>query len=292
MRACIPATVMLLLMGAAPLSAQRTDTTFAVGASGTLRLDSHSGSVLVRGWDQQRVRVRATHGSRDFIEIRGSANVVRVEADARRGMPRDVDYEIDVPRGWNLNIDGHDTPIVVEDTRGDVNAENLSGNVIVNGVRGARLETVHGEITLRGARGNVNVENVNEGISVEDVVGEVRAETVNGGIALLGIDGATVRAETVNGRVQFTGRIHDGGTYSFVTHQGDVTVSIPANTNADVSVATFGGSVEADFPVQVRGDISRRGELSFTIGRGGTSVRAESFNGAIRILRADSRQDH
>jgi DUF4097 and DUF4098 domain-containing protein YvlB len=278
----------ILLVAAAPLAAQ-IDTTFNVGASGTLRLDNHRGSVLVRGWDRQSVRVQATHARRDEIEVRASSGVVRIDADATHGLAGNVEYEIDVPRGWALSIDGHDTPIVIQDTRGDVRAENLSGDVTVSGVLAARLETVHGAVSLSDARGTVNIDNVNEGIRVENVVGDVSAETVNGGITLDGIDGATVRAETVNGRILFSGRIQDGGTYSFVTHQGDVTLTIPGSTNANVSVATFGGSIEADFPVQVRGDITRRGELAFTIGRGGTSLRAESFNGAIRILRADRR---
>jgi DUF4097 and DUF4098 domain-containing protein YvlB len=89
--------------------------------------------------------------------------------------------------------------------------------------------------------------------------------------------------------VQFSGPIHSGGTYVFITHNGDVTLTVPPTTAAEVTVATHGGSIEADFPVQVRGDMTRRGELSFRLGDGSARIRIESFSGAIRLRRADRR---
>jgi DUF4097 and DUF4098 domain-containing protein YvlB len=157
-------------------------------------------------------------------------------------------------------------------------------------VAAAHLENVNGEIMLRNARGSVNVESVNKSINIDDVVGDVTAESVNGAVLLAGIDASIVRASSVSGRIQFAGRIRQGGTYSFDTHNGDVTVTLPAGAGADVKVATHSGSIEADFPVQLRTDAGRSGELGFTIGRGGAQLRIESFNGAIRIINADRRR--
>lgn len=286
-----PALLLAALLAAPwPAFAQvRTDTSFAVGASGTIRIETHHGNVRVRGADERRVRVQASHPSRVDVDIRMSGNMLRVDAENPRGLARDVDYDIVVPRGWGVRVDGHDLPIVIENTGGDVVASNFAGDLIVSDVASARLETVNGVVMLRGARGDVRVETVNDGARISDVVGNVTVEGVNGSIGLAGIDGATVKATTVNGRVQFQGRIREGGDYAFATHNGDVTVTVPGDASASVTVATHQGSVEADFPVSVRGDISRRGELQFRIGAGSATLRVESFSGAIRILRADGR---
>ena len=79
--------------------------------------------------------------------------------------------------------------------------------------------------------------------------GDVVIEGVNGAIVLTNIDGSTVRTSTVNGRVEFQGRIRQGGRYEFDTHNGDITVTVPGDASASVTVATHEGSVEADFPV-------------------------------------------
>lgn len=279
------AGVALLGAARAPLAAQvRTDTTFTVGSMGTLRLETHEGSILVRGGEDGRIRLRVSHPAGIELEMRATDGGVRVEAETRRGVARGVEYEVTIPRGWNVNAEAHSAPIVIEDTRGAVTAENVQGAITLTGIGGARVESVGGAVTVRDATGDLNIETVNEGVRIDGVTGDVVVETVNGAILLANTDGSTVRATTVNGRIEFQGRIRPGGRYEMDTHNGDITVHVPAGAGASVTVATHQGSVEADFPVAVRG--SRRGELEFDIGDGGARLGLESFNGRIRILRA------
>lgn len=278
--------LLLLAALASPAHAQtRTDTTVAVGASGTVRIETFHGRARVTGWNRREVRVQASHPSRTEVQVRSREGGVRVEAEGWRGPARDVEFDVQVPTGWAVQIEGHELPVVVTDTRGDVRASNVQGDLIVSGIAGARLETVQGEVMLRDATGDVRIETVNKGVQVAVVTGNVVVEGVNGSISLDDVDGSSVSATTVNGRVQFSGPIRRGGTYLFSTHNGDVTLTLPSATAAEVSVATHGGSIEADFPVQVRGNVMRRGELNFELGAGGASLRIESFNGAIRIRR-------
>ncbi len=272
---------------ASPAAAQRTDTRLEVGATGTLRIDSQRGTIRIRGGAGRELHVLATHDARTRVDVRRAESGARIEVEQRSGAG--VDFEIVVPRGWAVNVDGLQTSVTIEDTEGDVDVENVGGSIVVRGVRTARLETVHGSVEVSDVRGSVHAESVNQAIRISNVVGDVTAESVNGAVLLTGINAGAVDASSVNGRIEFTGSIADRGSYTFDTHQGDVIVNVPAATNADVSVATHNGSIEADFPVQVRGDVTRRGELRFQIGRGGAVLRAESFNGAIRIRRADGR---
>jgi hypothetical protein len=63
---------------------------------------------------------------------------------------------------------------------------------------------------------------------------------------------------------------------------------VPEDTNASVSVETFSGQVDAEFPIQVR--TVRRGEdISFTLGNGGARVQIESFGGRVILRRPGSR---
>lgn len=266
---------------------ERTDTSFTVAAQGTLVLENYRGRVLVRGAAGNRVDVRATHPAQTRVSVRHSSGSVRIEEVLRSGGPREVQYEITVPHGWEVRVSGQRTGVVIEGTRGPVRVSTNGGDITARDVGVASLVTINGEITLTGARGDVRAETVNDGIRISDVRGAVDASTVNGSIALGAIDGNRVNGATVNGRIQFSGAIHAGGEYSFDTHNGDVTLTLPAGVGADVTVATHGGSVEADFPVQVRGDVQRSGVLRFTLGNGGARLHAQSFNGTIRLVRAD-----
>ncbi|HSR42325.1 MAG TPA: hypothetical protein VLL48_09140, partial [Longimicrobiales bacterium] len=82
----------------------------------------------------------------------------------------------------------------------------------------------------------------------------------------------------------FSGPLRAGGVYRMVTHDGDVTVTVPGPPDVRVTVSTFDGSFDSDFPVVV--ERFRGGELlSFTLGRGAAELQLEAFDGEIRLRR-------
>lgn len=66
-----------------------------------------------------------------------------------------------------------------------------------------------------------------------------------------------------------------------------MTVTMPENANATISVNTFNGSFESDYPVTLTGKNQRR-KFSFTLGNGSARVDLESFSGDIRLARPGS----
>ncbi len=61
-------------------------------------------------------------------------------------------------------------------------------------------------------------------------------------------------------------------------------VTIPVSVNATVSVATFDGEFEADFPIQLeRTEATRR--FSFVLGNGSARLELHSFDGDIQLVR-------
>jgi hypothetical protein len=92
----------------------------------------------------------------------------------------------------------------------------------------------------------------------------------------------------VNGSVVYEGTIHADGVYSFSSHNGPLTITVPQGTNAQVNVSTFSGNFSAGFPVsfrQVHGDKS----FKFELGTGGARIELNSFNGTIRLVRPGER---
>jgi len=277
---------MLALLGAVAglMLAQQTDTTLEVQQGARLEVDNFGGEIVVRTWAQNRVRVQATHSSRDHIDIRASTRAVRVEAESRRGMPHLVEYQITVPAWMAVELQGVSTDMVVEGTRATIRVETVEGDVRVTGGRDEiSLQSVGGAVTLSGAQGRVAVSSVDGDLRLSDIVGGITAETVDGSIIIEKAESDAVDANTVDGDILYLGAIRNNGRYVLTTHDGVVTVSIPQETNATISVATFDGRLDASFPLQLRDTKARR--FSFTLGNGAARVELETFDGAILLRR-------
>ncbi len=270
----------------AALALPQADTTFAVERSQRLEVNAHAGEIVVRAWNRNAVRVRAEVGPRAHLVVDRSSAVVSVHASGHRGGP--TEYDITVPSWMVVNLHGVNTTMTVDGVRAGIQAETVNGDIAVKGGEGlVSLNTVAGSVTLEGAKGRIDVESVNADVTVRNSEGEVRAETVNGGITLAGVRAESVDAGTVNGDVFYDGPIRPGGRYRLVTHNGDVTITVSAGTDARVSVSTFQGDFESDFPVTLR---ERRGKrFDFTLGNGGAAIDLESFQGTIRLVRPGAR---
>ncbi|MBI1968090.1 MAG: DUF4097 family beta strand repeat protein [Gemmatimonadetes bacterium] len=271
--------------------AQETDTIFAVQPGTRLDVSNFGGEIAVRAWNESRVRIRASHSSRDRIEITVTGKTVSVRSAGRRGPSQLVEYDITVPPWMALNLSGVYTDISVEGTQASVAAETVEGDVTLQGGSGnVTLQSVEGAVTISDARGRVDAHSVEGEIRITGASGEIVAETVDGDIVLERIESASVEANTVDGDMSYDGAIRDTGRYRFATHDGDITVAIPDRANVTVSVASFEGEFDASFPVQITEQRKRR--FSFTIGSGSARMELESFDGDIRLRRpGEARRD-
>ena len=277
---------MLAILAATSLAlAQQTDTTLAVRAGTRLDVENYGGEIVVRAWTQDRVRIQATHSTRDRIDISASTSVIRVEAESRRGMAHLVEYQITVPVWMPLDLSGVSTDVRVEGTRAAVRIETVEGEVTVTGgAEDVSIQSVEGNVTVTGARARVDAQSVDGDVRLTDIVGDITAESVDGGIVIQDAQATTVDASTVDGDIHYVGSIRDAGRYDLATHDGTITIGIPEGTNAAVTVASSDGGFEASFPVQVQNAAPRR-RFSFTIGTGSARIRLETFDGQILLRR-------
>jgi DUF4097 and DUF4098 domain-containing protein YvlB len=283
------ATPTVLVAAPATVQQARADTTFAVRPGGRLELDMMHGQVSVTSWDRDAIRIRTQRGAARDLEISRRGNTVRVETESARGRSQNMIFEITVPTRFSLSIDGVNVRATVENVQGSVAVENVEGTVVVRNVTGpVNVESVQGDIAVSGVRGDVSVNTTNQTVRLDDIHGNIDAETVNGSIVMRRIVASRVEANTVQGLVEYHGTLHDGGRYYLGTHNGRITMSVPENTNARISVSTHNGKVETSFPVQLN-TMRERGEYTLTLGSGSARVELESFNGSVYLVRPGNR---
>ena len=168
--------------------------------------------------------------------------------------------------------------------RGEVRVSTIEGDITVQGGSGfVALQSVDGDLLLSEASGQVSLSTVDGTITVRGVRGDLTANAVDGEILMEGIAARRVDASTVDGGIEFEGTLESGGRYRLTSHDGDVTVIAPV-INAEVSVSTFSGEFESDFPVTITGAGSRT-RLNFTLGNGGARLELESFDGTVSLRR-------
>lgn len=265
-----------------------TDTTVSVSGGTRLRLENVGGEVTIRAWDRNQVRIQATHSSRTRIGIRVSESVLRLTPQGSRGMGAMggmVDYVLTVPAAMDIQLGGMFADVSIEGTRGSVSVNTVEGNISVKGGAGTlELATVNGKITVDGANARLNLRAVSEDIEITNVQGEVQAETVSGDVTLSRVDGRRVEAQTVSGDVRFDGTLRPDGTYSLLTHSGDVIVAIPENASILIQTAVANGDVSASFDLPASERSSRRRQ-QFRLGSGSATLELETFSGDIRLVR-------
>jgi Toastrack DUF4097 len=269
----------------------RTDQTIQVTRGARLVVNNFAGDVIVRVWDRDAIRVQAEHSSRESLDIRTTDAQINVRTRSTSGPPT-IDMSITAPTWMRLDLNGTYTDVTIEGSQGEINVETVSGDIRVRGGSGfVVLKSIQGLISLEGAKGRINVRSTNEGLKLSGLSGNVIAETTHGDLVMDRMRAESLDASTVNGEVSYEGTISNDGQYSIVSHNGDVTLAVPENTNATVAVRTYNGSFVPNFRVQTDpGDRGRNRRFNFVMGNGGARISLESFGGTIRLLRGPGRR--
>jgi DUF4097 and DUF4098 domain-containing protein YvlB len=271
---------------------ERVDTTFAFGKDGVLELTTFGGDVVVTGSSRQEARIRGLteRGTR----WRVSSSRITIEAEGHRGRSGDSQYEISVPQGVRVILRSMNGSLTVRGVNGEVDLHTNNGDVeVTDAVGRAEMVTLSGDVTVTRVRGDVDATSLNGTVTLTDVQGgTVAAESTSGSVELVNVVSSDIDASTVSGEVDFSGPLDPRGRYSFASHSGSVSLTIPANTSARFSIETFAGEIDSDFPFTLQPNRDRRNgqKLEFNVGAGEARVTAESFSGSVVIRRATPRR--
>lgn len=285
-------------------------------ADATVILCSESGEIAVRG--SERAEVRASASSPATVRLRPT----RAGGDAQAAASSVEVFASDGEDGPACHFSGR---LTVEVPRGSfVQIKTVQGRVSVAGVAGVRVETVSGDVDLRDVARSAEVASANGGITLRRAAGRVRlhtisgmieaaeiapgeagddfsAKTTSGAITLARVAHTRVEVSTTSGQVEFAGALAPSGVYSFRSHSGGVTLTLPADSSFRLNArVSHGGEIMTDFLVRVAQEASgdnllggshttlRLNGVAGTAEQPSASVALTSFSGTLTLRKAGS----
>ncbi|MFQ5663117.1 MAG: DUF4097 domain-containing protein [Terriglobia bacterium] len=251
---------------------ERIECGASVRPGARLRVRADRGSVRVKPGPDNRmeceVRVRAYaanegEAKRYFSRYELSVRLLEGAGAYLRGRlrhpptptPLTIEFEIKVPRRFNLDLQTGGGDLIVERLEGELRAVTAGGDIRTGDVTGpVRAETAGGSIVLgnigqrveaRTAGGAIRVGNVNGDATLETsggkihtgrIAGAVRAKTAGGDILLAGA-GADIIAQTAGGQIRIG---ESGGGVRAQTAGGSINLDA---VRGPIRVETAGGSI-------------------------------------------------
>lgn len=270
------------------------DTTFAFDSHGTVSLTLGSGDIIVTGWSRDQIRVHAT--SEDGgIRLDASGSRLTLELSSAYSGD-DSRFEVTVPAGVRVIARSQSGDISITGTQGEVEARAQSGDVKVEDVAN-RLDigTLSGDVNVRTVNADVQIKSVSGDVQVSDFKGDFEGETVSGNIEIHNAIGRYVRSHTTSGDLTYEGTVDPSGRYELSAHSGDIRLDIPSSSSAQLTISTWSGTIDSDFPITLRpgehgigsGQAKR---FTFEIGGGDARITAETFSGDVTIGSRGSRR--
>ncbi len=250
------AVVLLVLVVAA--SAQDFQRSYRLAAGDQINIRNVSGDVRVTGYDGAAILVTGFKEGPDRelvqIEDRSSSNRVdvRVRYPDHCHCNASVRFEVQVPRTINYHFD--------------------------------QLSSVSGDIEVTSLTGTLNVKSVSGDVRVKDVTGPVSASAVSGSVRVEEVVGL-VNAKSVSGDVEVAiSQLEGAGKMEFSSTSGSVSVRLPAQLDAEVSMSTLSGSLICDFPLQIEERGLRLGRsANGRVGSGLRTLRISSVSGSVSL---------
>lgn len=280
----------------------RIDTTVGVGRDAVVDLSLVNGNVTVTAWGRGDVQVRGYSERLPLrFEHQGGRVRVWVPSGNYRGRSGDQRLEVVVPVGTRVSAKSVSGDVRVTGVRGELEAGTVSGEVEASdAVRRIALNSVSGSVQGTNLEGDVRAVSVSGEVLLDQIVGEIEAQSVSGEVDVRRARSARLKMESVSGDLTYDGTIARDGRYELSSHSGEIHLALPADVGAQLSLRTFSGSIDTEFPLTMGGTTDRddrgrtvRGRdrrMDFTLGSGGATIVAETFSGSITIARAGARR--
>lgn len=130
-------------------------------------------------------------------------------------------------------------------------------------------------------------DNVNGDVSADGLGRAVRANSVNGNVAVSTMSWA--EAKTVNGRIKAAmGDAGWNGRLEVESVNGSIELDMPSDFSADVTFSSVNGQIETDFPLTIRNNWPVGHNASGTIGKGGRELAIKTVNGNVELRKGSA----
>lgn len=235
---------------------------FAPG--GRITIVNVNGDITIGSWDRHEVRMKAVKRARAKSEDAARMLLEKTTVQFDR-TEQGIDIRTAAPKkpGRNRNVSVAYTVTIPDEI--DLELKTVNGRVDVDDVSGAvDAKTTNGRIDLKRITGSIQAKTTNGKIGLREVLGPINAKTANGSIkAAVGGSGEQqheIRAATTNGGIE---------------------VTLPKGLKANLKASTVNGKINTDFPVTVKGLISK--SVDGVINGGGELIHLKTVNGSIRL---------
>jgi len=253
--------ILLCSFASASTVTEKFEKTYRFNPGGELTLENTNGSVTVRSWDRDEVRIEAIKKvkARSSRDAKDYMKRVRIRVDYN---PDEINIEADYPRrsgggGGLLSwlFGGRRTPSVT-----------ITYTITVPKKADLDIDTTNGSVSISEVNGRIIAESTNGKLKIEEVRGSIDAHTTNGGI----------HAEVTD--------FSDNDDVYLKTVNGHITLYLPRDVEADVSASTVNGGIDTRFPLTVTGRWGPK-KLNGTLNGGGGEIELRTVNGGIDIKR-------
>src|SRR5262245_9763408 len=246
---------------------------YNVAGKATVHIDTNDGAVRISTWEGKQIeaRVETTGWRIDDGEVRiverqsgdrldFQARVPNVHWNSWSGVNRrSLRIELRIPIESDLDIRTGDGSVETDNNIGNVAIHTGDGHIRVGHVKGdIRLSTGDGHIEATSLDGKLEASSGDGHIRVEGRLDALNLETNDG----------TIDAHVLKGSLM-------SNNWSVRTGDGNVTLQLPDDFQADLEVHTGDGRISTDFPIIASGKISRS-ELHGKLNGGGRSLVART----------------
>lgn len=144
-----------------------------------ITIESVSGSLQVKGWDEDNIRVDVHN--QDDLHYTADDDMLTLRSDS--------DCVLRVPSESTLTVQSVSRDAYIANIEGEVSIESVSGSLTMKNVGETKVENVSGNFTVRGVDGELYINEVSGNASIRDVEGDLKAEEVHANLVLRNIEG-------------------------------------------------------------------------------------------------------
>lgn len=222
------------------------------------------------------IKVTTHQGSEIIIEATGISDSEDEGPAEKEGLRR-----ISNPRGYELNVTENNNEVNVGNNNFN-SAVNLSIKIPQQEARLKLNSVENGDIEVSNVKGELEISNVDGSIKIDQISGSVVANTISGDVT-----------------VSFLG-VNSEAAMAFTTLSGDINLTLPAGTNANLKLKSDMGEMYSDFdlvidPASTKPVVSEENGIrklekaswvQARINKGGPEYMMKSMSGNIYIKKA------
>ena len=285
----------LWALGALPIAAfaneGSVDRTVNADPNGEVVISNVSGTVDVRGWDRNEVKVSGVLDEdveRVDVETSGGRVVIKVILPRGSHNDGDAELEIQVPRASSVEVSAVSADVSSRGVFGTQRLKSVSGEVTaeVSG-NNSEIRSVSGDITVRGTGKplSLRVSSVSGSIDLAHASGKLDVVTVSGDAQLNLVDATEVRGRTTSGNFDLRANLARDAHVDVEAVSGDITLRLPSAGGLSTEIESFSGDITGCLASSVE-RVSKYGpgkRLTIRTVEAGASVRAKTLSGDIDI---------